>query len=94
MFVRLQIVEEYLGGRYFLDTQPLPQKYFAAMKVYAMPNSWLLASNRQNHRGQYTITTSLYFNPTLPGVSGDLFSLGKDISCLVPPHSVWRGTGN
>ncbi len=34
------------------------------------------------------------FNPILPEVSGDLFSLGKEISCLVPPHSVWRETGN
>ncbi len=25
---------------------------------------------------------------------GELFSLGKEISCLVPPHSVWRETGN
>ena len=30
------------------------------------------------------------FNSILPGVSGDLFRLGKEISCLVPPHSVWR----
>ncbi len=32
--------------------------------------------------------------PTLPGVSGDLFCLDKEISCLIPSHSVWRETGN
>jgi hypothetical protein len=34
------------------------------------------------------------FNPTLPGVPVNLFRLGKEISRLVPPHSVWRETGN
>jgi hypothetical protein len=41
-----------------------------------------------------TCTWSIRFNFTLPGVSGDVLCLGKEIFSLVPPHSVWRGTGN